>query len=744
MKRDDARFGMLGAGMEDWREWLASDTNLPVQGEWDQDGGFLPLDRRRFLKVAGGGVTVFFTVGLPLKADERDDTAPDLPSPQRGGYPSDFNAYLRVQENGWITLFTGKIEQGQGAITALPLMLAEEMDVPVSSVDIVLGDTDLCPWDMGTFGSLCIRMFGPALRTACAEARAVLLELASERLSVPADRLAVSDGRVHDRGSPSRSVTYAELARGRRIERHVQGAEPKHHSEYTISGKPTLRRDSREKVTGEAKFAGDMLPDGLLHAKILRPPAHRARRLSLDTGPARRIEGVRVIEDGDMVAVLHERPDVAERALALVEAEWEITDSTPTHISIFDHLVANSPEGSVYQEEGELGRGRSLATRTVESTYYNHYVAHAPMEPHTATAHVEGDRATVWPATQTPFGAQSQVARALGFPPENVRIITPFVGGGFGGKTANRQVTEAARLSQLAGAPVQVAWSRKEEFFYDSYRPAAVVKFSSGMDADNRIVFWDYDNFFGGTRSSEVFYNVPNYRVFARGGWQGGNPAHPFAVGAWRGPASCTNAFAMELQMDIMAEAAGMNPLDFRLHNLTNERMRRVLTTASEAFGHSFQTGSSGRGYGLACTDYHGTYVALMAEVEVNRSTGHVQVKRVVCAQDMGECVNPQGALLQIEGCILMGLGYTLSEEIHFEGGQILDENFGTYGITRFSWVPEIEAILIENQEMDPQGGGEPAITAMGAVVANAIYDAVGARCYTLPMTPERVLSAMG
>ena len=445
-----------------------------------------------------------------------------------------------------------------------------------------------------------------------------------------------------------------------------------------------------------------------------------------------------------MVAVLHQRPDVAERALAQVEAEWEIPDSTPTHDTIFDHLVANSPEGSVYQEEGELSRGRSLATRTVESTYHNHYVAHAPMEPHTATAHVEGDRATVWPATQTPFGAQSQVARALGLPPDNVRIITPFVGGGFGGKTSNRQVTEAARLSQLAGAPVQVAWSRKEEFFYDTYRPAAVVKFASGMDADNRIVFWDYDNFFGGTRSSEVFYDVPNYRVFARGGWQGGNPAHPFAVGAWRGPASCTNAFAMELQMDIMAEAAGMNPLDFRLHNLTNERMRRVLTTASEAFGHSFQTGSSGRGYGLACTDYHGTYVALMAEVEVDRTTGHVQVKRVVCAQDMGECVNPQGATLQIEGCVLMSLGYTLSEEIHFEGGQILDENFGTYGITRFSWVPEIEAIVIENQEMDPQGGGEPAITAMGAVVANAIYDAVGARCYTLPMTPERVLSAMG
>ncbi len=196
--------------------------------------------------------------------------------------------------------------------------------------------------------------------------------------------------------------------------------------------------------------------------------------------------------------------------------------------------------------------------------------------------------------------------------------------------------------------------------------------------------------------------------------------------------------------MDVMAEAAGMNPLEFRLHNLTNERMRNVLTTAAEIFGHSFRTGSSGRGYGLACTDYAGTYLALMAEVEVDRATGHVQVKRVVCAQDMGECVNPQGALIQIEGCILMGLGYTLSEEIRFEGGKILDENFGTYGLTRFSWVPEIEAIVIENQEMDPQGGGEPAITAMGAVIANAIYDAVGARCYTLPMTPERVLSAMG
>jgi len=318
------------------------------------------------------------------------------------------------------------------------------------------------------------------------------------------------------------------------------------------------------------------------------------------------------------------------------------------------------------------------------------------------------------------------------------------VGGGFGGKTRNQQVVEAARLARLAGKPVQVAWTRKEEFFYDSFRPAAVIKVGSGLDRNQRIVFWDYDNYFAGSRSSEPFYDIPHQRVAARGGWSGGGgQAHPFAVGAWRGPGSNSNVFAMESQIDIMAAAAGMDPLTFRLTNLTDNRMRNVLNIAAEKFRHRFAKAPTKRGFGIACTDYKGTYVATMAEVKVDEKSGEVRVLRVVCAQDTGEVINPDGVRLQIQGCITMGLGYVLREEIRFSGGKILDENFDTYELPRFSWLPKIETVLIDNPAMPPQGCGEPAITPMGAVIANAVYDAIGVRLYELPMSPARIKKAM-
>jgi nicotinate dehydrogenase subunit B len=230
------------------------------------------------------------------------------------------------------------------------------------------------------------------------------------------------------------------------------------------------------------------------------------------------------------------------------------------------------------------------------------------------------------------------------------------------------------------------------------------------------------------------------------GGWGGRSSTgsvHPFGVGAWRGPGSNTNVFAMESQVDMMAEAAGMNPLEFRMVNLTDERMKRVLVAAAEKFGKSFSKTPTGKGYGIACTDYLGTYLATMAETQVNKNTGEVQVKRVICAQDTGEVINPEGVRMQIESCITMGLGYCFTEEIHFSNGRIMDENFDTYEIPRFSWAPKIETVLVDNPEMPPQGCGEPAITSMGAVIANAVYDAIGKRMFTLPMTRDRVKAAL-
>jgi len=326
-------------------------------------------------------------------------------------------------------------------------------------------------------------------------------------------------------------------------------------------------------------------------------------------------------------------------------------------------------------------------------------------------------------------------------PAENVRVITPFVGGGFGGKTHNGQIVEAARLSKLAGKPVQVAWTRAEEFLFDNYRPASIIKIKSGLDDQNRIVYWHFENFYAGERSSQMYYDVPNYQTVMRGGWgRGGSGTHPFGVGAWRGPGSNTNIYARESHIDVMASLAGADPLEFRLKNLGNDkRMQRVLNAAAEKFGWKSAKSPSSRGHGIACLDYLGTYVALCAHVEVDKKTGKIQAKRIVVAQDTGTIINPQGITIQIEGCVAMGLGYCLTEEIHFKGGKILDTNFDTYEFSRFSLVPKIEVMLVANPNLAPQGCGEPAITGMGAVMANAVYDAIGVRFFELPMTPDRV-----
>ena len=691
------------------------------------------LTRRQFLKrmgLLGGGIVVYVSIGDPSS----------LAQP-----PADFNAFLRIGADGRVACFTGKIEMGQGVITSLAQMLADELTVPLASVDMVMGDTLLCPYDRGTFGSMSTKYFGPTLRQAAAEARAVLIQMAAEKLGVPVQQLTVADGQVIDSQNTDSRVSYAQLTGGKIIERHMkQSAAPLPASRHTISGKATGRTDARQKVTGEARYSGDIRLHGMLYAKILRPPAHDAVLKSVNLERAKEVSGVKVIRDGDLIAALHQYPDVAQRALDRITAEWEQPAPKVDNRNIFDHLLHSAPSAEIVTQSGDIEAGRKLAARSFESVYLNHYVAHAPMEPHTAVVQIEGRKATVWASTQTPFWAQQEVARMLGFAPEDVRVITPFVGGGFGGKTRNQQVIEAARLARLAGKPVQVAWTRKEEFFYDSFRPAAVIKVASGLDRNQRIVYWDYDNYFAGSRSSEPFYDIPHQRVAGRGGWMGGgSQAHPFAVGAWRAPGSNSNVFAMESQIDVMAAAAGMDPLTFRLKNLTDKRMRNVLSAAAETFGQRFARAPSKRGFGIACTDYNGTYVATMAEVKVDEKSGEVRVKRVVCAQDTGEVINPEGVRLQIEGCITMGLGYVLSEEIRFSGGKIFDENFDTYVLPRFSWLPEIETVLVDNPAMPPQGAGEPAITPMGAVIANAVYDAIGVRLYELPMTPARIKKAM-
>lgn len=697
------------------------------------------LTRRSFLKRVGGGIVVFVALG-PVVVRAQDP---------RRLYPEDFNAYLLIGENGRVTVFSGKIEMGQGAMTSQAQMVAEELGVDLASIEMVLGDTDRCPWDMGTFGSLTTRMFGPALRAAAAQARLVLTTLAAKQWGVAPDRLFAEHGRVAVIGDPTRVVEFGALSKGARIVEVIgEKAVLRAASKFRVMGASPPRLDARDKVTGAAKFAADLRLPGMLCARVLRPPVHGATLLRLDTSAAERMPGVTVVRKDDMVAVLHADAEAAAAALERLDATWRRPDAGPDSDSIFEHIAARSTSRREVVNRGDLTAAKARSAQLFTSTYHKGYVAHAAIEPHAALAALNDGRVTVWASTQTPFPTRDRVAKTLGLKPSQVRVITPYVGGGFGGKSADLQAVEAALLARITGRPVQVAWTRAEEFFNDTFDPAGVVEITSGIDRDSRISLWDHTVLAVGERGATPCYVMADARIRMAGrpAYESegeGQSVHPLAVGPWRAPGANTNVFAIESQIDIMASAARVDPLEFRLNNLTDARMRRVLQAAAAAFGWKAAAAPSGRGFGVACNIDAGTYVATIAEVRVDAATAKVQVLRIVCAQDMGIVVNPEGAKMQIEGAVTMGLGYTLAEELRFRGGDVLDRNFDTYAIPRFSWVPRIDAVLVKNDELAPQGGGEPPITCVGAVVANAVHDATGARAWRLPLTADRVRSAI-
>ena len=695
------------------------------------------MKRRKFLKVLGGGIVIFFQPwnALDLMA---------LPAEQRRTLTKDYNAFLHIAEDGTVTCYTGKIEMGQGVITSLPQMMADELNVPLEKVRMVMGDTDLCPYDQGTWGSLTTRVFGPAMIAAAAEARAVLVEMASEKLGVPVAQLEVRDGIVAVIGDPSKSVSYAGLAKGKKLEKYLEVKPPaEDYRSYTYVGKSYMHSDAREKVTGKAIYTGDLKLPGMLHARILRPPSHGARLVTADTSAAESMEGVKVVRDGDFIAVLSENRDLADMAVVRISAEYSYDEMEVSDETIYDYINKGEYRVNVVRTAGDMDAAPGQCDKLFEHEYHDPYLAHAPIEPHTALARMEGDKLTVWASTQSPFGLQDSLVREFGMSLENVRVITPFVGGGFGGKSSNGQGVEAARLARMTGKPVMVQWTRDEEFFHDTFHPASVVKVRSGIDKNGKILLWDYHVYLAGTRGAETTYDVPNARTTSYSEDRSKYPVHPFGTGAWRAPNNNTNTFARETQIDIMASAAGIDPLEFRLNNLKDEKRAGVLKAVADKVGYVPGKTPSGRGIGIACGTDAGTWVAHIAEVEVDSKTGSVKVLKLACAQDMGLCVNPQGALIQMEGCLTMALGYTFTEELKFEGGNIRDRNFDSYAIPRFSWLPQLECVIMDRKDQAPQGGGEPAIIAVGAAVGNAIFDATGARLFRVPFTPERVLEAI-
>ena len=688
-------------------------------------------DRREFIKKLGGGIIVIFSLGeLSMLQGWSQNDAEEM---------VDFNAFLRVKEDGRVDCYTGKIEMGQGVITSLAQALAEELEVPINSVDMIMGDTDLCPYDAGTWGSLTTRFADPVLRAAAAEAREILIELASKKFEIQHESLEASNGTVFVKGDNKLSVTYAELTKGKKIVRSLKNKPLiKNFKDFDIIGKSVLSLDSEAKVTGSANYSGDIKLPGMVYATIARPPAYGSKKIHVDTSGLDVFDGVEMVEDGNLVAVVHPDPEIANKAAKKVKIKWEEPKAKADNETIFEYFEKNIMQSKVFEEGGSLNEGKEASKILIEANYHDGYKAHASIETHTATCYFEDDKLIMWASTQTPFGTREELAKTFDMPLEKVHIKQIFLGGGFGGKIYNRQAVEAAKIAKVIGKPVQLAWSRREEFMYDMFRPAALVKATSGVDDNGKLKLWNFDIYCAGTRGTKLFYDIPNNRtrIF------NDRDIHPFGTGAWRAPGNNSTTFARESHIDATAHAAKIDPLEFRLNNTKDESMSATLKLAAKTFGWDSKKPED-HGYGIALGADAGTLVAIIAEVHVDRKTGVVQPIKVVCAQDMGQVVNPHGATVQTEGGITMGLGYSLYEDIEFDWGRVKSRNFKNYTITKFSSTPKIECVFIDKMDSKPQGGGEPAIVCVGGAIANAVFDACGARVNRMPVTPKRILEAL-
>ncbi len=660
------------------------------------------------------------------------------PAPLHDAWTTSAGAWLHVGEDRAVTAFTGKVDVGQDNRTALSILVADELRVPLSAVRLVMGDTDLCPYDEGTFGSRSMPDAGTLLRRAAAGARATLVRLAANRFGVDPAAVVASDGAVRDLAS-GRSMAYEDLVRGLHMVERIDAVDDDASGGdgERLAGRPAGRVTGPAIVTGVRRYPSDLTIAGMLHGRVLRPPVPGATLHRVDTAAAAALPGVTVVREDEFVGVVAPNPFLAGRALGLVTAEWD-RPALPSG----DGLVAWLREHPIEQEEGwggpfhreisDVEAALEIAPTYLTATYTTAYIAHVPLETRVALAawHEDG-RLTVWTGTQVPFGVRAELAEELGLPQERVRVITPDTGGGFGGKHAAGVAIEAARLARAVGRPVKVRWTRPEEFTEGHLRPAAVIDIRSGADGEG-ITAWEMRNTNSGMFGLVGPYTVPSQRLDFQ-------PADsPLRQGSYRALAATANHFARESHMDELATAMGLDPLELRLRHLADERLADVLRAAADRIGWG-KPREVGRGVGIACGVEKGARVATAVDVRVGEDRRLV-VERIVTAFDCGAIVNPDGLANQVEGAVVMGLGAALFEAIRFEAGAIGNASFTDYRVPRIDDVPPVEVILLDRPEIAPAGGGETPILAIAPAIANAIFAATGVRLRSLPLVPDGVV----
>lgn len=690
--------------------------------------GQVNISRRTFVQMLGAGLLITVTEGISSGQRRR-----------RGGRSIAVAARVKINTDGTIIVMTGKVEEGQGPRAELSQAAAEELRVDVGKIRLLMSDSELTPDDGRTAGSRTTPSTVPAVRQGTATARELLKGLAAEQWKIDADTLTVENGFITNRKT-NRTVSYADLAKSQKVAGAFKQTVPSDIEltpveQWETMGKSVPRPNSRDILTGAHKYPSDIVRPNMLYGKILRPPAYRATLESIDLSKARAMKDVVVVHEGQFVGFAAPTSFRAARAMEAVAgtAKWK-TVPQPSSREIFSYLKEHARTGgrSRPRTRGSAEEAFAKADKVLSETYHVAYIQHTPMEPRAAAAEWNDGKLTVWGGVDGPHQVKGDLVRTFGLSSDQVRVIVPDMGSGFGGKHSGEALEEAARLAKAAGRPVAVHWTRAEEFTWAYFRPAAVIECKGGLDEKGSLIAWDFTNINAGGSAIETPYNIANTKILSVGS------DSPLRQGAYRCLAATANNFARESFMDELAAAAGADPLAFRLAHLDNERIRTVLEAAAKHFDWPSRRKkvTPEIGVGLACGTEKNSVVAACAEVSIDRKRGEIKVNEVCETFECGPILNPANLTSQVQGCILMGLGAALREQMEFEDGKILNAGFARYLVPRFKDVPKINVHLINKTDMPSAGGGETPIIAIAPAISNAVFAATGIRLRSMPMQP--------
>ena len=751
----------------------------------------LSFSRREFLKASGA---LIISAAMPGYVQSTLAQGGGSAAGKPALVPEELDSWVAVLPNGSVSAFFGKMDMGQCLDVAIAQIVADELDVAFERVTVFMGDTATSCNQGGASGSTGIQQGGKPLRNAAAEARRILVEMASRQLGVPAERLGVSDGVVGSLDDASKRVSYADLIGGKYFNSKVEWnkqignamdvkgrAKPKSHSEYKVVGKSFPRRDVAWKVFGTDAFVTDISVPGMLHARVIRPPRAACIAEKVDEKSIRSIHGARVVREKNFLAVVAEKEWDAVRAAQMLEVHWSApTDPFPLMENLHDHIrAAATLKREEPMKKGDVDAAFKIAARIVEAEYEWPFQSHASMGPGCAVADVHADSATLWTGTQKPHFARDGVAKLIGLPPEKVHAIWLMGPGSYGRNDSGDAAMDAALLSKLTGRPVRVQGMRRDGM-WDPKGPACVLRGRAAFDANGKVIAYDFqakgfsrwdiatnesdprDSLagmeIGMPPKPQLMFSVPEESYGfdnKRLAWDVIAPlverCSPLRTSHLRDPLGPEIQFASEQFIDEIAIAASEDPVAFRLKYLTAPRDSAAIRAAAEKAGWQPRPAPSGpragdllTGRGIAYAQRNGTVVAIVAEIEVDRRTGRIWGRKFTVAHDCGLIINPEGLRHTIEGNIVQGLSRVLFEEVRFDRNTVTSVDWVNYPILEIGDTPEsIEVVLINRPEVAPSGAGEPSIRPLPAAVANAFFDATGVRLRRAPLSPERVKAAL-